>query len=257
MMKKTIIVEMEEIDLKNPVLIEGLPGLGMVGRIAVKYLIRQLGAKKFAELYSPHFAYYVLVDKEGIITLLKNEFYYWKNEHGDNDLILLTGDSQAQTVEGQYEVADTILEYAKKKNVKIIITIGGYRKDVVSTPQVYASATDSEVLKRALEAGSLSIPSESPIIGAAGLLIGLAKFKDIKGLCLLSETPGYMPDPKAAKSALMVIARILHLELDLTGLDREIEKIVKVEEEMRKVEEYRVTGEEVGRRERRELSYIG
>ncbi|MEM2539346.1 MAG: PAC2 family protein, partial [Candidatus Bathyarchaeia archaeon] len=60
-MKKTVIIEKEEVELKNPILIEGLPGLGMVGKIAVKYLIKQLKARKFAELYSPHFAYYVLV----------------------------------------------------------------------------------------------------------------------------------------------------------------------------------------------------
>ncbi|MEM1586597.1 MAG: PAC2 family protein [Candidatus Bathyarchaeia archaeon] len=255
-MRKTVITEEKETELKNPILIEGLPGLGMVGRIAVKYLIKQLRAKKFAELYSPHFAYYVLVNKNGIITLLKNEFYYWKNDSGDNDLILLTGDCQAQTVEGQYDVANTILEYVKKKNVKAIITIGGYRKDVISAPQVFASATDPDILKRAIEAGSLSSPPGNPIIGAAGLLIGLAKIKGISGLCLLSETPGYMPDPKAAKSALIIISRMLNLNLDLTGLDKEIEKIVKIEEELRRAEEQRAI-EEVIRRERGKVSYIG
>ncbi|MBS7641070.1 MAG: proteasome assembly chaperone family protein [Candidatus Bathyarchaeia archaeon] len=256
-MRRTVIIEIEEIEFKNPVLIEGLPGLGMVGRVAVKYLIRQLKAKKFAELYSPHFAYYVLIDREGIITLLKNEFYYWKSDHGDTDLILLTGDSQAQTIEGQYEVAETILEYAKKKNVKAIITVGGYRKDIVGTPQVFASATDPETLKKALEAGSLSSPPGSPIVGAAGLLIGLAKFKGINGICLLSETPGYMPDPRAAKSALMVIAKMLNLKLDLAGLDREIERIARIEEELRKMEERRAIEEEIMRKERERLSYIG
>lgn len=256
-MKKTIIIEKEQIEPRNPVLIEGLPGLGMVGRIAVKYLIKQLGARKFAELYSPHFAYFVLVNKEGTTTLLKNEFYYWKNEHEESDLILLTGDSQAQTIEGQYEVAETILEYAKKKNVKMIITVGGYRRDVVGTPQVFASATDPEILKRALEAGSLSSPPGSPIVGAAGLLVGLAKFKGMSGICLLSETPGYMPDPRAAKSALTVIARILNLRLDLTDLDKEIEKIARIEEELRRMEERRAVEEEVIRGERGRISYIG
>ncbi|MEM2464152.1 MAG: proteasome assembly chaperone family protein [Candidatus Bathyarchaeia archaeon] len=256
-MKKTIILEKEEIELKNPVLIEGLPGLGMVGRIAVKYLIKQLRAKKLAELYSPYFAYFVLVDKEGTTTLLKNEFYYWRNDYGDNDLILLTGDSQAQTIEGQYEVADTILEYAKKKNVKTIITVGGYRKDVISTPQVFASATNSEILRRALEAGSLSSPPGNPIIGVAGLLIGLAKFRGIEGICLLSETPGYMPDPRAAKSALIIITKILNLRLDLTDLDKEIERIAKIEEELRRVEELRAIEEDVMKREKRKVSYIG
>jgi len=256
--KKTVIIEKEEVELKNPILIEGLPGLGMVGKIAVKYLIKQLKARKFAELYSPHFAYYVLVDSKGSISLLKNEFYYWRNENGENDLILLTGDSQAQTVEGQYEVADAILEFARKKNAKIIITVGGYRRDVTGTPQVFASATSPEVLKKALDAGSISSPPGSPIVGAAGVLLGLAKFKQIDGICLLGETPGYMPDPKAAKSVLTVIMRMLGLKLDLTDLDREIYKIAQVEEELRRIEEQRKAAErEVWREEKEKISYIG
>ena len=62
-MEKTFVKEVEQVKLDNPVLIEGLPGLGMVGRIATRYLAKELKAKKFAELYSPHFPYYVLVNK--------------------------------------------------------------------------------------------------------------------------------------------------------------------------------------------------
>lgn len=253
-MKRTIVIELEGVEFRSPVLIEGLPGLGMVGRISVRYLIKQLGARKFAEMYSPHFAYHVLVDREGAITLLKNEFYYWKDEKEDTELILLTGDSQAQTVEGQYEVAETIVEYARRKNVKAIITIGGYRKDVIGIPQVFASATDQEILRKALEAGSVSSPPGSPIIGAAGLLIGLAKLKGISGVCLLSETPGHIPDPRAAKSALIVVARMLNLKLNLADLDREIEKIARIEEELRRIEERKTIEPKITRRE---ISYIG
>ncbi len=257
-MKKTVILEKEKIELNNPILISGLPGLGMVGKIAVKYLIKQLKAEKFAELYSPHFAYYVLVDEKGDIKLLKNEFYYWINNEGENDIILLTGNSQAQTVEGQYEVADAILEFAKRKNVKLIITVGGYRKDVVDTPKVFASATSPEALNNALEGGALSNLSGSPIVGAAGLLLGLAKLKDLEGICLLGETPGYMPDPKAARSVLKVLMKMLNLTLDLAGLDREIYKIAQIEEQMRKIEEQRRASErEMRRIEEEKTFYIG
>ncbi|MCX8170616.1 MAG: proteasome assembly chaperone family protein [Candidatus Bathyarchaeota archaeon] len=251
-------MEKEEVELRTPVLIEGLPGLGMVGKITVKYLIKQLKARKFAELYSPHFAHYVLVDSKGSISLLKNEFYYWRNEAGENDLILLTGDSQAHTVEGQYEVADAILEFAIRKNTKIVITVGGYRKDVTGTPQVFASATNPEALKKALDAGSVSSPPGSPIVGAAGLLLGLAKFRNVDGICLLGETPGYIPDPRAAKSVLTVIIRMLDLKLDLTDLDREIHKIAQVEEEVRKIEEQRRAAErDLWKEERERIPYIG
>lgn len=257
-MRNTIIMEKEKIELKDPILIEGLPGLGMVGKIAVKYLIRQLKARKFAELYSPHFAYYVLVDDEGNVELLRNEFYYWRNDSGGNDLILLTGDSQAQTIEGQYEVANAILEFVKEKNVKLVITVGGYRKDVVGAPRVLASATSPEALRKALEAGSQSNSPGSPIVGAAGLLVGLAKLKDMDGICLLGETPGYMPDPKAAKSILTVLKKMLNLSIDLADLDKEIYRIARVEEQMKRIEEQRKMAErEIRRMEEEKTSYIG
>ena len=56
---RTEIRELKRVRLRKPVLIEGLPGLAMVGRLAVGYLIEALGAEKFAELYSPHFPYYL------------------------------------------------------------------------------------------------------------------------------------------------------------------------------------------------------
>lgn len=54
-MMKTTIVMKTKIELDNPILIEGLPGLGIVGKISTRYLIKQLKTKKLAELYSPHF----------------------------------------------------------------------------------------------------------------------------------------------------------------------------------------------------------
>jgi proteasome assembly chaperone (PAC2) family protein len=66
-------------------MIERLPGLGLVGKIAARYLIKQLKAQKFAYLYSPHFPYFVLVSKKGSVRPLRGTFYFWKNEKGEND----------------------------------------------------------------------------------------------------------------------------------------------------------------------------
>jgi len=256
-MKETAIVEKEKVELKRPVLIEGLPGLGLVGKIATEYLVKQLKATKIAELYSPHFAYYVLVNSKGSVRLLRCDFYYWKNETGESDLILLTGDSQAQTIEGQYEVADAILGFASRKNVETIMTIGGYRKEGEEEPKTLVSATSQKVLDKALEAGAEESPPGSPIVGTAGLLLGLAKLKGTDALCFLVETPGYLPDPKAAKSALSVLMKMLKFEVDLSGLDKEISKSAHIEERMKKIEEQRRISEKRRRRiEEEKVSYI-
>ncbi len=238
-MKETFVKQRMKVTLENSILIEGLPGLGMVGRIATRYLIKQLNAKKFAELYSPHFPYYVLVNKKGSVRLLRGNFYVWRNNTGENDLIFLTGDSQAQTIEGQYEVSSCILNFVSKLNTKLIITVGGYRKEVEEKPNVVAVSTNPKVLKKALQAKALLGSSGNPIVGTAGLLLGLAKFQNIDALCLLGETRGYLSDPLAAQSVLEVLQRMLGIKVDMSDLDQEIEKSKQIVARMQEIEQRR------------------
>jgi proteasome assembly chaperone (PAC2) family protein len=94
-------------------------------------------------------------------------------------------------------------------------------------------------------------------VGTAGLLVGLAKLKNLEAACLLAETPGYLPDPKAAKSVVKVISRMLGFDVDLSGLDSEIAKSEQIEERMRRIEEQRRTSEKRRQRiEEEKISYI-
>lgn len=256
-MKETFIKELAKVELNNPVLIEGLPGLGLVGRIATRYLIKQLKAERFAFLYSPHFPYHVLVNKKGDVRLLHGTFHFWRNTNGENDIMLFTGDAQAQTIEGQYEVSDCILNFAKKYNVKTVITIGGYRMEVEDKPKVVAAATSSELLNKALQAKAQLSPMGSPIVGTAGLILGLAHFQKIDALCLLGETRGYLPDPEAAKSVLEVLQAMFGFDANLAGLNEEIAKAEKVVKRLQKIEEKRtLETEETRKREDRGITYI-
>jgi uncharacterized protein (TIGR00162 family) len=255
-MKETCIKQFTEIHLNNPVLIEGLPGLGLVGKIALRYMIKQLKAKRIAYLYSPHFPYFVLVNKKGNVRLLRGAFYFYQNPKG-NDLILFTGDSQSQTIEGQYEIADQILSFSEKNNVKTIATIGGYRMEPKEKPKVFIAATSQEILDKALQGGATLSTSGSPIVGTAGLILGLAKFKKIGALCLLGETRGYLPDPLAAKSVLEVLKSTFNFELDLAGLDEEIARAETMVTKLQQIEEKRVLQAEQTRKEEdKKTTYI-
>ncbi|MEM1539912.1 MAG: proteasome assembly chaperone family protein [Candidatus Bathyarchaeia archaeon] len=255
-MKETMIKELTKVELKNPILIEGLPGLGLVGKIAIRYLIKQLKAQKLAYLYSPHFPYFVLVSKKGGVRLLRGTFYFWKNDNGENDLILFTGDCQAQTIEGQYEISNSILDFAQKHGVKLVITTGGYRVET-DKPKVVAASTSQVLLNKALQANAIISPMGSPIVGTAGLILGLAPFRNIEALCLLGETRGYLPDPKAAKSVLEVLLKILGINVDLAGLDADIAKAESMVARLRKIEEKRMLqAEEMRREEDKKISYI-
>ena len=124
-------------------------------------------------------------------------------------------------------------------------------------PKVFIAATSHDVLNRALQAGATLSSSGSPIVGTAGLILGLAKFKKIDALCLLGETRGYLPDPLAAKSVLEVLKSTFNFDLDLAGLNEEIAKAETMVTRLQQIEEKRaIQAEETRKQDDKKTTYI-
>jgi len=260
----TKIIEMEKPKLKNPIFIEGLPGVGNVGRIAAGYLLEELKAKKFAELFSSHFMPFVLLHQSSAVHMLKNEFYYYKGK--DRDVIILVGDSQSVNPEGHYEIVETILDYIEKLGVKEMITLAGLSVgEQVKEPKIIGAVSDPELVKKYdgygidFEAGS----RVGTIVGASGLLLGLGYVRGIKGICLLGETVGFpiIPDPKSAEAMLKVLIKMLKVKIDVSKLQK---KVKEMEDFIKKIEEFQMKAmgqmmkpaEKPGE-QKEKLSYIG
>lgn len=207
----------EKPNLNDPVLIEGLPGIGLVANIAVSYLIKKLNAKIFCEIRSPFFHDAAITGEDGLITYPINQLYYYKGRGEERDLILLYGNTQALTSRGQYELCGRILDIAESLGCRFVITLGGYRPGKpVTKPKVYFAASDHEMAGLARKIGAE--PLKINILGVAGLLIGLCRLRGIKGLCLLAETPGVYPDKEAASELLRVTSSILGLKIDTSDI---------------------------------------
>ncbi|MCX6776480.1 MAG: proteasome assembly chaperone family protein [Candidatus Micrarchaeota archaeon] len=239
-MKGTIVISKKGVKLRNPILIEGLPGIGLVGKLATEHLIKELKAEKVAEVYSKHFPHQVLMRKKGTLRMLKNKFYAWRNpKKGKSDLLMLVGDVQAITPEAQFEVCNALLDYFEKMNGKRIYTLGGYGVGkIVENPRVLGSATHKEVVEELKKYGVVFGEATGSIIGAAGLLLGIGKIRKMEGACLMGETHGGYVDAKSAKSVLNVLTKILGVNINLNKLDervKETEKFMnRMEKEMEK-----------------------
>jgi uncharacterized protein (TIGR00162 family) len=217
----------EKPKLDNPVLIEGLPGIGFVANIATLHLIQELKAKLFAEMHSSAFQDFAITAEQGKTSAPVNQFYYYKGQGGERDLILLYGNTQALTTMGQYELCGRVLDTAEELGCKYVITLGGLRRDEkTNTPKLYCAASDKEALKDALNMGAEILGGQ--IFGVAGLLVALAKLRGFKGFCLLAETPGFYPDVRAAHLTLKPICEMLHLNVNLSRLDVAAEATRKI-----------------------------
>jgi len=239
-MDNVIVDYLETPEIKRPVLIEGLPGIGDVGKIAGTFLIEQLKATKIASIYSRFLPPQVLVTEGGLIRPMQNELYYVKLEKNDQELLILTGDYQGLTSEGQYDLTFEILKLAKSYNVKRMITLGGYGiRKILDEPRVLGAATDESIRDEVKEYGvhfQTGHPS-SGIVGASGLLLGLSKYFDMEGVCLMGETHGFFPDPLSAKMILIVLAKLFELELDYEPLDKTSPNLEILRKRLRELED--------------------
>ncbi len=209
--------------LNDPVLIEGLPGIGFVANITALQIIKELKAKLFAQIQSSAFQDLAMTTGKGETYFPTNQFYYHKGKNGERDLIILYGNTQALTTVGQYELCGKILDISEELGCKYILTVGGLKKaEKIETPELYCTASDKETLQEALNLGAKIMKGH--IFGVAGLLVGLCKLRNMKGLCLLAETAGLYPDAVATREVLKAINTMLNLKIKLENLNEATEE---------------------------------
>lgn len=208
-------------EIHATVLIEGLPGIGHVGKLVAEHLIQELGAMKVAEIESIYFPPQVIIDEQGTVRLANNELYYYRGE--PCPFLFLVGDYQATSAESHYLLADAYLELAQDLGVTRVYTLGGYGVGhLVDEPRVLGAVNDA-ALRGPVESAGALISRDEPgggIIGAAGLLLGLGKSRGIEGICLMGETSGYLVDPKSAAGLLRVLCILIGMEIDPTRLQQ-------------------------------------
>jgi uncharacterized protein (TIGR00162 family) len=253
-MEDIVTIFSEEPELRSPILIEGLPGVGNVGKLAAEHLVEELKAVKFADIFSKFFPPQVLLDDQGIIRLVSNELYYSEGKDGKPDLIILIGDYQGLTPDGQYELSDHILKVAERYGVSRVYTLGGYGVGkMVERPRVLGAATDIELVEEMKGHGVIFSKGEpgSGIVGASGLLLGLGKVRGMKAVCLMGETSGYFVDPKGAEAVLRILAKLIGAEVDFSALEEKAEQIDVLASKLRESDQ----APQEPRRE--DLGYIG
>lgn len=235
--------------LNKPILIEGLPGIGNVGKVVVDFLIDQLKAKKLYEFHSYTFPHSVFVNEDNLVELPRIELYYKKFASKDGkkkqDVLLLAGDVQPIDEVSCYEFCDKVLDIAVGFGCKEIITLGGIGlQDVPKKPKVYCTGNSEKIINKFVKGTTMTneiYGVVGPIIGVSGLLIGLAERRGMEGVAMLAETfghPMYL-GIKGAREILKIIEKKLTLGVKIKKLDEEIESIekevMKTTEELSKV----------------------
>lgn len=225
------ITELDKIPtLNNPVLIEGLPGIGNVGKVAVDFLVDELKAKKIIRFDSFAYPHTVFVNEENLVELPTIEVYYKKTK-GKNDLLFLTGDVQPIDEKSCYEFSDAALEVFEKMKGSEIVTLGGIAlKNVPQKPLVFCTGTTKKIVdkyKKGTKINNELYGVVGPIIGVSGVMMGLAGRRKINAISLLAETYGHPMylGVRGAHELIKVLNKKLSLKLNMKKLEKEIDEL--------------------------------
>jgi proteasome assembly chaperone (PAC2) family protein len=217
--------------LNEPNLLAAWPGVGNVAIIITTYLTTKLNFKDLAEIQPASF-----FDPTGVLVedsiieapqFPQSKFYYRKNDKkGGSDLILFMGDDQPASK--GYELANCVLDVALRFHVKRVYTCAAALTRIHHTeqPKVWGVGTNHAMVQE-LKRLNLKQKGNLQIAGLNGLLLGVAKEREIEGMCLLGEVPMYasrMPNPMAALAVLRTLSRMLGMEVDMVELARVAEE---------------------------------
>lgn len=240
--------------LKNPIMIEGLPGIGNVGKIAADFLVENLKAKKIIEIHSDYFPHSVFINEQNLIELPSLEIYHKKINN--QDFLFLIGDVQPIDEPSCYEFCETILKYLHSNKAKELVTLGGIGlQKIPKVPKVYITGNDKKLIQTFPKCNNKIYGFVGPIIGVTGVLLGVATRHKIPAVSLLTQTfahPSYL-GIKGARSTLGALHDKYKFKLNLSKLSEEIDEIEKeIKAKVQRIAE--VEGLET---KQNELNYFG
>lgn len=226
---------MKKARYKNAVLFTGLPGIGLVGKICVDYMLRQFKAEKVAEIQADFFPPSVQTEN-GLVELIKDEIYHYRFK--GKDYLFLSGpvqpalDSKFGSTVEHFEFSGALISALKDRGLAEICTLAGINvgeRRMHFEPRVVVASTSKKKLEEWKSLGAISDKPIGLISGVAGLLLGLGKEEGIEGSCLMGETNARLVygDPGAAKKVLELLMQRYGFKIDMARMEHEAKEIEK------------------------------
>jgi len=222
------IQEHVDVDLDSPTLVEGLPGVGLVGKIAADHLVESFEMTHYASCHCegvPRVAVYE-ADEPSFSAPVR----IYADE--DTDLLVLQSDVPVSP-QGAPEFASCLVGWFARNDVTPICLSGlGREKD--GRPEMYGAGTgDGDAL---LAEHDIDPPSESGMVsGPTGALLAEASEQGVDGVGLIVEASQQFPDPEAARVLLVdAVGPLAGVEIETETLVERAEEVAEAREKLAK-----------------------
>ena len=220
----------EEPNLKKPIIIAAMQDMGNVGSVAVDFINENLNTRLFRYVSSSYPPY--VVDKGGYIDFYQEK---WEYRYTKDLIVFGGGRGQPENSEDLYKLCQDVIDVAKRYGAKLIYTLGAFHTNHVlgKNPRTFVTTTSPELTDQVSNMGVDITPQQSLITGFNGLILGFAKSNDMQGIGLYGEIDDpQIPQYRAAKSVLQTLERLTYqkfrslgkLDLMADAVDNEVHK---------------------------------
>ncbi len=223
-----IIRETKKVPLKRPIIIEGFPGIGMVGNICASYLAENLKMDLVGSIYSSRFPPISAIHDYKPVSPAR---IYASKKH---NLIVLFSEFviPGETV---YGLSNAILDLAKTKKASALYSLAAIANPEPNDTIYGIASTDR--MSGLLKKNGVELIREGATQGVSGVLIAECAARGVDAANLLVQS-GAPLDPRASSRLLQKVAAVTKLPVNTTDLIKQADSIEKrVRDSMEKVKD--------------------
>jgi uncharacterized protein len=225
---------------KGVTVIEGFPGLGLVGTIATGFLLDHLKMERIGSYYfeDPPATLAVhgcrIVDPIGI--------YY----NRDYNLVVVHAITSAAGIE--FRAADLVNSLCEQLDAKLLITLEGVGSTEANQTRGFFFTKEPAVRKQ-MEKLGIDCLGEGIIVGVTAALLMRGQ---VPQLCLFAETHSKLPDSRAAAKIVEILDKLIGLKVNYAPLLKQAEEF---EKRLKGLLEQTTKTQEL--KEKKQVGYIG
>ena len=207
--------EIKKIPIKSPIIFAGFVGPGLAGSLAVGYIIEKLKMMEIGYLHSK----YLPPSTVFIQGRLRHPFRFYSNKRGTICAIIC---EVTLKMEGLYNIASIILDWAQSKGCKELVILDGVASENHDEKTFCAAEED---LCRIMQDKQISMISQGFITGIPGSILNECIIRKIRAITLLVKASHTNPDPLAAATLIDAVNRVYEIPIDTSDLKRQKEKL--------------------------------
>jgi len=217
---------LKKLDLSGAIMIEGFPGIGLVGPMAISYIIDKLGMAYIGYMESEEFPPLVSIHKGEPMPPVR--LYY-----SEKFKIATIFAEFALPVELVGSITNAVYSFITANKIKEIISISGIPSSEGGVHSFAIASLNS--LNAEIQKAGMKPIEEGVASGVNALLLMKAKLDSLPDINILVPVEQDIIDPKYAENAIDTLNKLLDLNIDTSELKKEAEEVeAKIQELIKK-----------------------